>query len=106
MDAYTETDTAPPYSVVLFDGPSRYDATNATAVTISLWRDGALIVDHAPADHVGADGLVVLDDVAAVTAEPGPVVGKVYVTNVDGVQSFPPDGFFKTLVHPKAPPTP
>jgi hypothetical protein len=105
MDVYTEGDTAPPYSVVLLDGTSRYDASGASAVRVKVWRDGVLVVNEL-ADHVGTDGLIQVNDISNITTEPGPVLGKVVVTNDTGDQTFPPDCFFTTVVHPAAPPAP
>lgn len=104
MDSYTQGDTAPAYTVILTDGNSVYDATGATSVLIKVWRNDVLLFSRA-ATHVGADGVVSVELASdgSDTSDPGPLYGKVIVTNDDGVQSFPPKGFLKTLVHPAAP---
>jgi hypothetical protein len=104
VDSYTQGDTAPPYTVILKDGTSVYDATGASSVTIKVWRNDTLLFSRA-ATHVGADGVVSVELASdgSDTSDPGPLYGKVVVVNDDGIQTFPPKGSLKTLVHPAAP---
>jgi hypothetical protein len=104
VDSYTQGDTAPAYTAVLTDGDSVYDATGATSVLIKVWRNGTLLFSR-PATHVGADGVVSVELASdgSDTSDPGPLYGKVVVTNDEGEQTFPVKSFLKTIVHPASP---
>lgn len=102
MDTYVVGDTSPPYTVVLFDGAARYDATDAPSVRVKLWRDGVLIADR-EATSVSADGTVTLNLLTSDTSEAGPLLGRVVVATAEGPATFPPNGYLRTLVHPVAP---
>jgi hypothetical protein len=101
MDSYRQGDTQPPYMAVLRDGTVPYDASTALSVTVRAWRDGVeLFARPGVADP---SGLVTMNWVAGDLDEAGPIHSVIEVVRPSGRQSFPPNGFLKTIVHPATP---